>query len=250
MLNEATVHTMNALKLFGMARGFPERLADPNHAQLDHAEFVGLLVEDEKTHRESKRLRRLLKNARLRFPGACLEDVDYSHPRNLPKAFMRELATTTWIEAHRNVVLVGPTGIGKSWLACALGNHAARAGFTVIYVRAPRLFESLQQSRGDGTHLKALNRLAKADVLVVDDFLITPLAAPERRDFLEIVEDRYQAASTVIATQCPIERWHQAIGDPTLADAICDRLVHNAYKLELKGPSLRSKADKDSGKPS
>lgn len=250
MLNETTVHTMNALKLFGMARSFGERLADPNHAQLGHAEFVGLLVEDEKTYRESKRLRRLLKNARLRFPSACLEDVDYSHPRNLHKATMRELATTTWIEAHRNVLLVGPTGIGKSWLACALGNHAARAGFTVIYVRTPRLFETLQQSRGDGTHLKALNRLAKADVLLVDDFLITGLAAPERRDFLEIVEDRYQTGSTVIASQCPIEGWHQAIGDPTLADAICDRLVHSAYKVELKGPSLRSKDDKESGRPS
>lgn len=250
MLNQTTVNAMNALKLFGMARSFPERLADPNHGELDHAEFVGLLVEDEKLHRESRRLKRLLKNARLRFPSACLEDVDYSHPRSLSKAIMREFATTTWIEAHRNVLLVGPTGIGKSWLACALGNHAARAGFTVAYVRAPRLFENLQQSRGDGTHLKALNRLAKTDVLVVDDFLIIQLAAPERRDFLEIVEDRYQAASTVIASQCPIKDWHQAIGDPTLADAICDRLVHNAYKLELKGPSLRSKDDKQPGMPS
>lgn len=243
MLNETTVHTMNALKLFGMARSFGERVADPNHAGLDHAEFVGLLVEDEKTYRESKRLRRLLKNARLRFPSACLEDVDYSSPRNLPKAILRELATTTWIEAHRNVLLVGPTGIGKSWLACALGNHAARAGFTVTYLRTPRLFETLQQSRGDGTHLTALNRLAKTDVVVIDDFLITPLAAPERRDFLEIVEDRYQAASTVICSQAPVKDWHQAIGDPTLADAICDRLLHNAYKIELKGPSLRSKQD-------
>lgn len=244
MLNETTVHTMNAMKLFGMAKSFGQRLADPKHAELDHGEFVGLLVEDEKTHRESQRLKRLLKTARLRFPSACLEDIDYGHPRNLPKQAMRELSTTRWIEAHRNVLFTGPTGIGKSWLACALGNLAARAGFTVAYVRAPRLFENLQQSRGDGTHLKALSRLAKVQVLVLDDFLITPLSASERKDFLEIVEDRHQAASTILTSQCPIKQWHAAIGDPTLADAICDRLVPSAYKLELKGPSLRSKDDK------
>ena len=248
MLNEATIHTMNALKLFGMARSFPERLADPNQAQLDHTEFVGMLIDDEKAHRESQRLKRLLKKARLRFPSACLEDVDYSHPRDLSKAVFRELSTTRWIEARRNVLITGPTGIGKSWIACALGNHAARAGFTVTYVRVPRLFETLQQSRGDGTHLKALNRLAKTEVLVLDDFLITPMSALERKDLLEIVEDRYQEASTVIASQCPIKDWHPAIGDPTLADAICDRLVHNAYKLELKGPSLRSKEDRREGR--
>jgi DNA replication protein DnaC len=244
MLTEMTVHTMNGMKLFGMAGSFQQRLADPKQAELDHAEFVGLLVEDEKTYREDRRLKRLLKNAKLRFPSACVEDIDYSPPRSLPKPTMRELSTTRWIEAGRNVLLTGPTGIGKSWLACALGNLAARAGFTVAYVRAPRLLEALQQSRGDGTHLKSLAKLAKVQVLILDDFLITPPAAQERKDLLEVVEDRYQAASTIIAAQCPIKRWHAAIGDPTLADAICDRLLAKAYKLELDGPSLRPKEER------
>ena len=245
MLNETTISTLNALKIFGMAKSLPERLADPQQAELDHAEFVGLLVQDEKTYRENQRLKRILKNAKLRFPSACLEDVDYRHPRDLPKATMRELGTSRWIEAHRNVLFSGPTGIGKSWLACAVGNFAAREGFTVSYQRVPRLFETLQQSRGDGTHLKSLSRLAKVQVLILDDFLITPLAAVERKDLLEIIEDRYQAAATIIAGQCPIKGWHHAIGDPTLADAICDRLVHNAYKLELKGPTIRPKDAKE-----
>ena len=168
-----------------------------------------------------------------------MEDIDYRHPRDLPKSVMRELSSTRWIEGHRNVLFTGPTGIGKSWLGCALGNLAARAGMTVAYVRVPRLFETLHQSRGDGTHLKALGRLAKVQVLILDDFLITPLTAAERKDFLEIIEDRYQAGSTVISTQCPVKQWHSAIGDPTLADAICDRIVHNAYTIGLKGPSIR-----------
>ncbi len=245
MRNETTVNTLNALKIFGMAKRLPERLGDPNQAELDHGEFVGLLVEDEKTHREDQRLKRILKNAKLRFPSACLEDVNYQHPRGLAKATMRELGTTRWIEAHRNVLFSGPTGIGKSWLACAVGNFAARAGFTVAYLRAPRLFETLHQTRGDGTHLKALGRLAKVQVLILDDFLITPLLPAERKDLLEIIEDRYQAAATIIAGQCPIKEWHHAIGDPTLADAICDRLVHNAYKIEMKGPTIRPLDNKE-----
>lgn len=241
MLNETTISTLNQLKIFGMAKSFAERVGDPKHGELDHAEFVGLLVQDEKTHRENQRLKRLLKNAKLRFPSACMEDIDYRHPRELPKPVMRELSSTQWIEAHRNVIFTGPTGLGKSWLACALGNLAARAGLTVEYHRVPRLFEALNESRGNGTHLRALRRLAKVQVLILDDFLISALTAPERKDVLEIIEDRYQAAATIISTQFPVKQWHAAIGDPTLADAICDRLVHNAYKIDLKGPSVRSR---------
>lgn len=244
MLHEQTISTLNALKLFGMARGFGDRLTDPSHANLSHAEFFGMLVEDEKVYRENRRLKSLLKNARLRISDAALEDVDYRHPRGLEKSAVRELSTTRWIEAHRNVLITGPTGIGKSYLACALGNLAARGGFTVLYHRAPRLFELLVQARGDGSHLRLIERLGRAQMLVIDDFLLTPLTAPERKDFLEIVEDRYRAGCTVVTSQCPVKEWHGAIGDPTLADAILDRLVHNAYKIALRGPSIRNEKDK------
>ena len=165
--------------------------------------------------------------------------MDHRHPRGLNKQVLLELGNTNWIDAKRNVLLCGPTGVGKSYLACALGNFAARSGRTVLYIRAPRMFESLAQARGDGSHLKALGRLGKVQVLIIDDFLLTPLAESERKDFLEIVEDRYAEAATVITSQCPLKEWHQAIGDPTLADAICDRLMHNAFRIELKGESIR-----------
>lgn len=238
MLNEQTVATLNALKLFGMAQGFTERLSNPKHAELSHAEFLGLLVQDENTYRENLRLKRLLKNAKLR-QQAAVEDIEYKHPRGLNKQVMLELSSTQWILNHRQVLLTGPTGVGKSYIACALGNLAARAGYTVVYLRAPRLFETLNQARGDGSHLKTLSRLAKVQLLILDDLLLTPMSDPERKDLLEIVEDRYQSAATIITSQCPTKHWHQQIGDPTLADAICDRLLHNCYKIELKGESIR-----------
>jgi DNA replication protein DnaC len=238
MLDEQTLIILNALKLFGMARGFTERLSNPQHAELSHAEFVGLLAQDEKTYRENQRLKRLLRNAKLR-QQAAMEDLDYRHPRGLNRQVMLELATTQWVSNHRSVLLSGPTGVGKSYIACALGNLAARAGYTVLYLRAPRLFETLGQARGDGSHLKTLSKLAKVQLLIVDDLLLTPMSDLERKDLLEIVEDRYGSAATVITSQCPIKHWHQQIGDPTLADAICDRLLHHCYKIELKGESIR-----------
>ncbi len=195
MLNEQTIAPLNAMKIFGMARGFEVRLNSPQCADLSHADFVGLV--------------------------------------------MLELSSTRWIDAHRSVLITGPAGIGKSYMACALGNFAARSGYTVLYLRWSRLSETLQQSRGDGSHLKTLARLAKAQVLIIDDFLLTPPIDWERRDLLEIVKDRYQAGATVITSQCPVGDWHPNIGDPTLADAICDRLIHNAYKIELRGDSMR-----------
>jgi len=241
MLNQQTMSILHSLKLFGFARSFEERLADPNQAGLSHAEFIGLLVQDEKTYRDNLRLRRLLKKAKLR-QEASLEDIDYKASRGLSKQALLDLANPQWVAAFRNVLICGPTGIGKSFIACALGNSAARAGYTVLYVRAPRLFETLQQSRGDGSHLKTLTRLSRVQLLIIDDFLLTPLSEWERRDLLEIVEDRYQAGATIVASQCPLGDWHPAIGDPTLADAICDRLLHNAYKLEMRGESMRVKS--------
>jgi DNA replication protein DnaC len=240
VLNQQTMSILHSLKLFGMARSFEERLADSKAAALSHEEFVGLLVQDEKLYRDNLRLHRLLKAAKLR-QEASLEDIDYGVSRGLNQQVMLELANPEWIPAHRNVLISGPTGVGKSYVACALGNAAARSGSTVLYMRAPRLFESLQQSRGDGTHLKALARLSRVQLLIIDDFLLTPLSDIERRDLLEVVEDRYQTGATIIVSQCPVKDWHPNIGDPTLADAICDRLLHNAYKIEMKGDSMRTK---------
>jgi DNA replication protein DnaC len=240
MLNQQTMSILHSLKLYGMAKSFEERLADSNQAALPHDEFVGLLVQDEKLYRDNLRLRRLLKKAKLR-QEAALEDINYGAPRGLSQQVMLELANPEWIPACRNVLVSGPAGVGKSYIACALGNTAARAGYTVLYVRAPRLFESLQQSRGDGSHLKALGRLSRVQLLIIDDLLITPLSDGERRDLLEVIEDRYQTAATIIASQCPIKDWHPNIGDPTLADAVCDRLLHNAYKIEMRGDSMRTR---------
>ena len=238
MLNEQTVTILNAMKLHGMARGLTDRLGTPQHAGLSHAEFVGLLVQDEKTSRDNQRLKRLLRKARLK-QAAALEDIDYHHSRGLNKQVIVELSTPQWVVDHHVVLLTGPTGVGKSYIACALGNFAARAGYPVLYYRAPRMFALLAQARGDGSHLKTITKLGKAAVLIIDDFLITPLADLERRDMLEIVEERAGSGATIITSQCPTKEWHQNIGDPTLADAICDRLFHNAHRLALKGESIR-----------
>jgi DNA replication protein DnaC len=238
MLNEQTLSTLNALKLFGMAKSFSDKIAHPTLADLSHQEFVGLLVQDEKTYRDNLRLKRLLQNAKLKQP-ASLEDIDYKHPRGLNKQTLLELCSQPWIAHHRNVLLTGPTGVGKSYIACALGNFAARQGHSVLYLRAPRLFETLVQSKGDGTHLKTLIRLSKVQLLILDDLFLTPLNDAERKDLLEIIEDRHHKAPTVITSQCPTKDWHHIIGEPTIADAICDRLLHHSYKIELKGESIR-----------
>ncbi|MGB8640112.1 MAG: IS21-like element helper ATPase IstB [Pseudolabrys sp.] len=238
MLNEQTLGTLNALKLFGMAKSFNDKLAHPQAADLSHPEFFALIVQDEKTYRENLRLKRLLSNAKLK-QQAALEDIDYKHPRGLNKQAILELSSQDWIAHHRNVLLTGPTGVGKSYIACALGNFAARQGLSVLYLRAPRLFETLLQSKADGSHLKTLTRLAKVQLLILDDLFLTPLNDAERKDLLEIIEDRHQKAPTVITSQCPTKDWHHIIGEPTIADAVCDRLLHHCYKIELKGESIR-----------
>jgi len=240
VFNQQTMSILHSLKLFGMARSLEERLADHQQVALSHDDFVGLLVQDEKLYRDNQRLRRLLKKAKLR-QEAALEDIDYRVSRGLSQQVILEMANPQWITACHNVLISGPTGVGKSFIACALGNSAARSGYTVLYMRAPRLFETLQQSRGDGSHLKALAKLSHVQLLIIDDFLLTQLTDSERRDLLEVIEDRYQAGATIVASQCPIKDWHPNIGDPTLADAICDRLLHNAYKIELRGDSMRTK---------
>jgi DNA replication protein DnaC len=229
MLNEQTLAALNSLRLFGMAKSFSDKITNPHSADLSHQEFFGLIVQDEKTYRENLRLKRLLHNAKLK-QQACLEDIDYKHPRGLNKQLLLELSSENWLSHHQNVLLTGPTGVGKSYIACALGTFAARLGHTVLYLRAPRLFETLLQSKADGSHLKTLTRLAKIQLLILDDLFLTPLSDAERNDLLEIIEDRHQKAPTVITSQCPIKNWHHIIGEPTIADAILDRLLHLTLK--------------------
>ena len=243
MMNEVTIAKLHALRLYGMAKGFSERLASANNAQLSHEEFFGLLVDDEKTYRDNVRLARLLTQAHLRQQGA-VEDIDFHHPRGLDKQIVVEISRGHWLSNHQNVLITGPTGVGKSFLACAMGNQACRAGYSTAYFRYPRLLEALLASRGDGSHLKFLARLAKTALLIIDDFALTPISAAEARDLLEILEDRYGISSTIVTSQIPTNQWHQLLGEPTIADAVCDRLFHNAFKIELKGDSLRKSSSK------
>lgn len=239
MLNEQTVTKMNEMKLFGMAHGFAQRNGKADHGDLSHAEFVGLLVDDEKIHRETRRLERLLKNAKFK-QQAALEDIDYKSPRGLSKQVMLELAGGHWLVKKQNILITGPTGIGKSYIASALGNQACRAGYVTRWERVPRLFESLFMARADASRLKAITQMEKAGVLILDDFGLSPLNDQERKDLLEIIEGRYGLGPTIVTAQAPTKDWHEIIGEPTIADAICDRMFHNAYKIELSGKkSLR-----------
>jgi DNA replication protein DnaC len=213
-------------------------LQSTDYDALSFDERVGMLVDREYTDRESRKLTRRLQQAKLR-QKACIEDIDYRHHRGLDKATLSRLASGQWIHKRRNIVLSGPTGIGKTFLACALAHKACRDGFTALYRRMPRLCQELQIARADGSWHKRLARIAKTDVLVLDDFGITPLSAAERRDLLEVIEDRHGSRSTIIASQLPVDKWHAYIGEPTLADAIVDRLVHNAHHLKLRGDSMR-----------
>ncbi len=244
MLNEQTMMKMENLRLFGMAKAFKELGDSRRGSEVSGEEFIGLLIDAETTARENIKLKRLLENARLK-QQASLEDIDYHSARSIHKKIIYELSDCRWIENHQNVLISGPTGIGKSFLTCALGNCACRHGYSVFYSRAPRLFTNLFQARGDGSYLKYLAKLAHYDVLIIDDIGVSPMNETEKRDLLEIVEDRNLTSSMIVASQIPIKDWYQIIGDPTLADAICDRLLQNAYKLELKGESMRKNARKD-----
>jgi DNA replication protein DnaC len=240
MLNQQTMEKLYAMRLDGMAKAFTEQLEQPDLGALSFEERLGMLVDRQWTWRENRRLQRLLKNAKLKL-NACVEDVDYRPPRGLDKSLMASLITSDWIKNRHNVIITGATGVGKTYLACALANKACRDGFTTFYTRAPRLFQDLAISQADGSYGKFMRKLAKTNLLLIDDLGLAPLDDRERRNLLEVIEDRHTTGSTIVASQLPIENWHETIGDPTIADAILDRLVHNAYKINLKGPSMRRK---------
>ena len=238
MLNEQTLEKLYAMKLNGMADAFKEQLQQPDMTELSFEERLALVVDRQWTWKEDRRMKRLFRNAKLKING-CVEDIDYKTPRGIDKSVILRLANCDWIRSAQNVIITGPTGVGKTYLACALANRACRMGFSAFYIRIPKLFQELAIAKADGSYPKLMKKLSKARVLVLDDLGLAPMTAPERRDLLEVIEDRHALCSTIVATQLPIESWHDNIRDPTIADAILDRLIHNAHKINLKGESMR-----------
>jgi DNA replication protein DnaC len=240
LLNHPTLDLLADLGLHGMAKGFRDLADNPESAALGHAEWLGILLEREGTLRQQKRFESRAKQAKLRH-HAAVEDVDYRTPRGLDRTMFLKLTSSDWIRERHHCLLTGPAGVGKSWLACALGYKACRDNLSVLYHRVPRLFAALALARGDGRYAKLLHQLARVDLLILDDWGPEPLTAEQQRDLLEIVEDRYNAGSLIITSQVPIDRWHDIVGNPTLADAILDRILHNAHRIELRGESMRKR---------
>jgi len=238
MLHEQTSAKLYAMKLNGMAEAFKDQLEQPDMIDLSFEDRFALLVDRQWIWKEDRRMRRLLSNAKLKL-NACVEDIDYRTPRAMDKSVILKLAAGDWIYQAHNVIITGPTGVGKTYLACALANRACRMGYSAFYIRLPRLFQDLAIAKADGSYPKIMKKLAKTKVLILDDLGLAPMNAQERRDLLEVIEDRQGLASTIVAAQLPIEEWHANIRDPTIADAILDRLIHNAYKINLKGESMR-----------
>jgi len=239
MLNEPTTEKLKALHLEGMCAAWLEQQSATASTGLGFDERFGLLVDAEWTHRDNKRMTRSLKEAKLRFGQACVEAIDYPARREIDKATIRQLASCRWVKEHQSILITGMTGTGKSFVACALAHQACRKGYRALYRRAPRLFDELKLARADGTYQRLLARIARVDVLVIDDFAIAPITDPERRDLLELFEDRQEMRATIITSQLDPKHWHDYLTDPTLADAICDRILSRAHRLVLKGPSRR-----------
>jgi DNA replication protein DnaC len=240
MLNHPTLEKLQSLKLTGMLKALDEQMQMPECEALSFEERLGLLVDREIIERDNRRMKMRLKKAKLR-QSATIEDIDYRHPRGLDKSLMLSLAGCQWIQKHHNCIITGPTGAGKTYLACALGQKACREGYSVLYRRLPRLFQELSLAKGDGRYIRLLAAFERTELVILDDWGMASLTDEQRRDLLEILEDRYDRRSTLVAAQLPIKHWHQIIGDPTLADAILDRLIHNAHTVNLKGESMRKK---------
>ncbi len=240
MLTHPTLDKLQALRLTGMLKALSEQMQMSDISDLSFEERLGLLVDREMTERHDRRLKTRLRQAKLRL-NASIEDLDYRHPRGLDKSLFISLASCQWVRDRRNILITGPTGVGKTWIACALGQTACRQGYTTLYLRLPRLLQELPIAKGDGRYPKLMASLAKTDVLILDDWALAKLSDEHRHDLLEILEDRHDRRSTLVTSQFPLEHWHEAIGNPTLADAILDRLVHNAYKITLKGDSMRKR---------
>lgn len=242
MLNQPSVEKLKLMGLDALAAAWLEQHTKPEITGLTFDERFAMLIDAEWLYRENRRLRRALKEAKLRLSQACIEDIDYSAKRELDRAVLRQLATCRWVDEHHNIVITGATGTGKTYIACALAHQACRKGHRAIYRRASRLTDELTLARADGTYGRVLARLARTDVLVVDDWGHAPIRDQERRDLVEVLDDRHGIRSTIMTSQLPVAKWHDHIGDPTNADAICDRVLHTAHRIVLKGPSRR-KAD-------
>jgi DNA replication protein DnaC len=241
LLTHPTLDQLQQLGLAGMARAFAELEANPSTRELSHAEWLALLLDRESTDRHDRRFKARLRYSRLRHQ-AVVEDIDYRAARGLDRALLQQLIAGRWIDEAQNLVIEGPTGIGKSWLACALGHKACRDNRSVLYQRVPKMFTDLALARGDGRHPRLMRAIGGVKLLILDDWGLEPLGAEQRHDLLEIVEERYGRGATLITSQIPVDRWHELIADPTFADAILDRVIHNAHRLKLQGESLRKKA--------